>query len=269
MVERAGKLNLRVLFVLDTTYSMVAEDYGEGQPRYDGVVQDCAYIVEHLKGASFSLINFDNTATQKMPYTNNGEYLISTIEAIRPSFPKHALGTTLDRPIPLMKKSIQTARESFKNIGEAGKVVVFYISDGEETNAKQAIDFKEFADLIDDGAVLGYGTEEGGMMHYIDYFGDACTVEDARGYDGVAVLDEDNLKRIADDMAVPYVHMQKSEDIDKVLDKIMSNVDYQVLEEVDAEVYNPLEGANDLSFWFAIPLVCMLVLEGVFLIRKK
>ena len=48
--------DLDVLFVVDNTISMIAEDYNGNEPRLDAVQSDMQYILEKLNGAQFSLI---------------------------------------------------------------------------------------------------------------------------------------------------------------------------------------------------------------------
>ena len=52
--------NLDVLFVVDTTISMWAEDYDGKDTRMEGVLKDTEYIIDELSGSNFGLIRFDN-----------------------------------------------------------------------------------------------------------------------------------------------------------------------------------------------------------------
>ena len=47
--------NLDVLFVVDTTISMWAEDYNGKNPRMEGVQADAEYIIDELSGSNFGL----------------------------------------------------------------------------------------------------------------------------------------------------------------------------------------------------------------------
>ena len=48
--------NVDVLFVIDNTISMLAEDYDGDGRRMDAVKEDCKYIMEQFPGASFSVV---------------------------------------------------------------------------------------------------------------------------------------------------------------------------------------------------------------------
>lgn len=63
--------NLNILFVIDNTMSMLAEDYNGNNRRIDAVKSDCKYIIENLSGANFSVIAFDNSARTVTPYTSD------------------------------------------------------------------------------------------------------------------------------------------------------------------------------------------------------
>lgn len=76
--------NFDVLFVIDETISMLAEDYNGNNTRYEGVKEDCKYIINELYGARFSVIKFNNTSQIITPYTKDAELTIETINALTP-----------------------------------------------------------------------------------------------------------------------------------------------------------------------------------------
>ena len=57
-VEHVQKqeMNAYVLFVVDDTISMLANDYDDGRTRLEGVREDCSYIMDKLPGARFAVI---------------------------------------------------------------------------------------------------------------------------------------------------------------------------------------------------------------------
>ena len=48
--------DLDVLFVVDNTISMIAEDYNGDNTRLSAVKEDIKHIVEELEGAKFSIV---------------------------------------------------------------------------------------------------------------------------------------------------------------------------------------------------------------------
>lgn len=263
-------VNLKVLFVIDNTLSMLAEDYQGENPRFDAVARDCAHIIDELEGASFSVISFSNAASTRCPYISDVDYVVDLITSLRPGENFYSIGTSFDRPILLMEKSLESARQKIKDSGEAGKVVVFYITDGEITNKSEQASYQELKKKIDAGAVLGYGTEEGGKMHYIDSYGRSNLVLGSDGKAGISKIDEENMKQIAKEMGIDYVHMTKQKDIDKTLEKILEDAEEELLElEMDEEGANPLDNAVSVAYYFALPLLGLLILECALLIRKR
>ncbi|MCQ2521812.1 MAG: VWA domain-containing protein [Lachnospiraceae bacterium] len=270
VTEKKGKVNLKVLFVVDTTLSMLAEDGEDGATRFSAVVEDCKHIVRELEGATYAVVSFDNQAYLRAPFTSNGDYVLDTIEELRPKYNPTATGTTMSRPISLMESTLQSARRSMDDLGDPGKVVVFFISDGEETNDQHTASYAGLSKYIDDGAVLGYGTEQGGIMHYTDYEGNVTEVLSTEGEIGVAKYGEESLMKAAQEMQLSYIHMTNSSDVDKVLKSILKDLEYMKTETSATELsVNALDGATDISFYIAIPLLLMFVAEGVLFIKKK
>ena len=90
--------------------------------------------------------------------------------------------------------------------------VVFFISDGEITNDDKLKSFSGASSYLDGGAVLGYGTSQGGQMKvqksmYMDEKGYLEDTESSSN--AVSKINENNLKTIAQDMGIDYIHMEK------------------------------------------------------------
>ncbi|MBD8727567.1 VWA domain-containing protein [Frigoribacterium sp. CFBP 13707] len=73
----ASVAQVNVFFVVDTTSSIAAEDWGDGEPRLTGVRADVAAVAEQLAGARFSLISFDSTAVLRTPLTDDAAAVVS------------------------------------------------------------------------------------------------------------------------------------------------------------------------------------------------
>lgn len=248
---------LDVLFVIDTTISMVAEDYNGNDTRLSAVKRDCRYIMEQLHGSKFSIVTFDDTSKIMVPFTMDSNLIGETIDILNVSNYVYAKGTSLNKPISNME-SVFMASEKHSNRAR----VVFFISDGEITN-EDSIDEDGYSDLkkyISDGAVLGYGTDVGGYMYVKDLYEDSFTyVEDRTSYPykkAVSRIDEDNLKTISDSLGIDYVYMDNQSNIDKKLNEIKDGVNYKA-SKVDLSSY------EDIYYIFVIPLVGLLGYEFV------
>lgn len=248
---------LDVLFVIDTTISMVAEDYNGNDTRLSAVKRDCRYIMEQLHGSKFSIVTFDDTSKIMVPFTMDSNLIGETIDILNVSNYVYAKGTSLNKPISNME-SVFMASEKHSNRAR----IVFFISDGEITN-EDSINEDGYSDLkkyISDGAVLGYGTDVGGYMYVKDLYEDSFTyVEDRTSYPykkAVSRIDEDNLKTISDSLGIDYVYMDNQSNIDKKLNEIKDGVNYKA-SKVDLSSY------EDIYYIFVIPLVGLLGYEFV------
>ena len=74
--------NLDVLFVVDSTISMWAQDYNGKNPRMDGVKADINYIMTELAGSNFGLVTFDDNARVLAPFTQDMEYIDSLLDVM-------------------------------------------------------------------------------------------------------------------------------------------------------------------------------------------
>ena len=190
--------NLDVAFVVDTTISMWAEDH-KGGKRMDGVQKDIQMIMDALPGSSFSVISFSNGAEILTPFTQD---IVSVSDIVSdldmPSFTT-SQGSSLNTAFEALRITAESAAAKKGN----RRTIVFLFSDGETTDGSTLMSFSELHGLVDNGAVLGYGTAAGGRMNY-----------PGRGYiknvsDGTIALshiDEDALRQVAGDLGLLYIN---------------------------------------------------------------
>ncbi|GAA3718559.1 VWA domain-containing protein [Terrabacter ginsenosidimutans] len=211
--------NLNVYFVVDTTSSIIAEDYGDGRPRVEGVASDISAIAAALPGARYSVVTFDQAARVRLPLTTDTTALDAAVETLMPESYEVSRGTSVSEADERLKTLLQQAD---KRTPERGRVV-FYFGDGEQTAPDPPAPFDIDKRLINGGAVLGYGTTEGGRMKATrsrfdtssDYIKDPATGEDAR-----SVVSESTLRTIGDQLGVTYVHREAGDAIGPAVDGI-------------------------------------------------
>ncbi len=253
-----------VLFVVDNTLSMIAEDYGaDDGRRIDAVKADCQYIMEQLPGASFSVAKFDNRLEMMIPYTVDSNVVTETIGLFKGPSQYRAKGTSLNDVMGNMERILNDKRKNFK--------IVFFISDGEIVSSDALKSHGGLSKYVDAGAVLGYGTEKGGPMlpeeEYVDekewtylyYYDDNFNQKLA-----ISKMDEGNLKTIASDLGVKYVHMTKQSEINGVLKDLQTKIDNLEMQE-DTE---SKEGYKDTYYWLIIPLLLVFAIDFI-CYRKK
>ena len=138
--------------------------------------------------------------------------------------------------------------------------VIFFISDGEITDESSLKSYKEISKYINGGAVLGYGTTQGGYMKYKEMFGSEkenylMYYYPGEGYSkAVSKIDESNLKKIASDLKVDYIKMNNESDIDRKLTSIKNKTDLKA-STMDKSSY------DDIYYIFIIPLLVLMVLD--------
>lgn len=253
-----------VLFVVDNTISMLAEDYGKDNGlRLDAVKNDCSYIMQQLPGAAFSVVSFGNSCKKMLPYTMDTGNVEQALKSLNGQSSMYATGTDLDTVLHLLKVELAGEKDHLQ--------IVFFISDGENTKGDALSSFPELADYIDGGAVLGYGTEEGGPMAAYAFTGDDREPEYLYYYDdnfdkknALSRIDQEKLKEIASDMAIEYIHMTDQNNVDEVLAGIREQIANADTEENEKGIH----GYSDTYFYLLIPLLPLLVVDFIYYRRK-
>ena len=205
-----------VVLVVDSTTSMVAEDW-DGGPRLDGVRGDVQQIIDAYPGARFSLITFDNTAAQRLPLTTDVDAVMSALEVLTPPTTAYARGSDIGVAAPLLAEVLTTQEEAAEEFAQASTVsaaaapraqFVFYFGDGEQTAETDPTSFQGASALVAGGEVLGYGTDEGGPMRVDSGIAGESGREylQYQGANALSVIDEENLATIAADLGVAYAH---------------------------------------------------------------
>lgn len=225
---------LEVYVVVDTTSSMAAEDWADGLPRLDGVKADLETIVGSLEGAQFSLVTFDAVAVQRVPLTSDATAMGSAISVLQPEVTAYSRGSTIDEPVGSLLELLTAAQI----LNPDQRRVLFYVGDGEQTSGSAPGGFEALAPLIQGGAVLGYGTAEGGRMrenYWEDptQFGDTGATaptpeaqaptyiqDPTTGADAVSRIDEAALQAVADQLGVPYLPRSAGSSVAGALDGI-------------------------------------------------
>lgn len=195
-----------VVIVVDTTASIVAEDWDDGQQRLEGVRQDVQSIVEEYPGARFALITFDASAELRLPLTTDTTALISSLEILHPEVTSQSRGSSIGIANRMLEQTLSAAAESAADRSR----MVFYLGDGEQTITGAPESFADSAPYIDAGSVLGYGTSEGGPMTITTGSIAGSTDGPTGGYiqyqggPAMSVIDDANLQTIADELGVGF-----------------------------------------------------------------
>lgn len=246
--------NLDVLFVLDTTLSMWADD-GPSGTRFKAATGDIRTIMEELSGANFGLISFQNRAVVLAPFTQDEETLLGLLKNIQIPDRYYLKGSALDTPYYDLENMLISSDRK-----ENRQTIIFFMSDGEVTQESGTpYDYEALGNLVDGGAVIGYGTKEGGHMK--DQYGE---VYNQVTYEkGVSYIDEDNLRSIADGLGVDYIHRQKSTILTPLITEIKAGSGTITERRYDFITY------HDTYYKYVPYLAGLLLLELVLRIREN
>lgn len=193
--------DLEVLVVVDRTRSMAALDHDGQRPRIDGARDDLAALVDELGPARYGLLTYGFDVQLELPFTEDTGALASAMETLRLETPTGGIGSTLQRPREEMLAVLGDAEEQYP---ERRRLVVF-VSDGEQTTDAVGGSMTEVGDLVDDGAVWGYGTTTGARMPAEPRDPEAFVQDPATGRDAVSRADPQALQQLADQLGVDYV----------------------------------------------------------------
>lgn len=264
--------NYNVLFVVDDTISMLADDCGKvegkkyGKERLTKVYEDCEIIIDELEGAKFSVISFNNNANILSPYNNNAEHTKNLIKSIYPLQEIYAQGSSLNKPLDAITASLKTAN---------GKTAIFFLSDGENTSEEALATYSSLRNAFDDGAVIGYGTKKGGNMRVKSVYSD--DIQEIVDYDvypfelAVSKIDENNLKQIADDLGIDYINMDDSDKLKHVVNRIQGKLDLKIeeKEEIEDKEDKYIEIVENRGRFFIIPLIVSLIILAAYEAYKE
>lgn len=243
--------NLDVLFVIDNTISMNAEDYNENKTRLFAIKKDCKYIIKQLNGARFSLITFNNKARIVVPYTKDYNITTEAIDIIKPVDELYARGSSLNTPLETINETLKSSEEKKDRIR-----ILFFISDGEITDDSKLKSYTDIAKFVENGAILGYGTSKGGYMKAKNAWSEneEYVVDYSEHNKAISKINEENLKSIAKDIKIDYINMEKQSNIDYKLKQIENIIDKNI-ESSDKNTY------DDTYYFLIIPLLTFIMLE--------
>ena len=245
--------NIDVLFVVDNTISMYAEE--NNKIRMDRVKDDTRRIMDELDGGNFALIRFDNKSQILSPFTQDKRNISDALEVISYPDSYYAKGSSLNTPYEDMAKLLESSNKKDNKM-----TILFFISDGEITDNSTLTTYNELNNLVDGGAVLGYGSEEGGTMTMKNLFS-YNIIDPTTGEDAVSKIDKETLDELGSMLHLPVYYMQEDNNLEPLLRKIINNSSSYIGSTNTVDY-------DDIYFYFAYPLIALLLLEIYLYFRK-
>lgn len=197
--------NLNVHFIVDCTGSMVAKDMNGGtMRRYEVVKRDINDIIALFPGAKFSISVLDYSARSAMPLSSDANTVKAFADSLRPASTYYASDSSL-------KNMVENALERIKKYKERDAEranIAIIMTDGEDNASSGGVNISYEAGLLDGGSVIGYGSEAGVAIEFVNSSGEIdenyFVHENTTYKDHISKLNEANLNRIADTLSIPY-----------------------------------------------------------------
>lgn len=175
----AAGADLNVFLVVDRSADSNVEDYGNGEPRIAGIRADIAAFTKQYPAARFALITFDSKASLDWPLSEDVWSLRPTVAALGARNPgPDANAAAADN---VLRYQLIQATQQYPRSRNA----VLYFGSGAPGSQASQGDFNLTRGSVSGGAVLGYGR------------GDA--------------IDEAELRRLAAQLDIPYVHRDQGQ----------------------------------------------------------
>ncbi|WP_430593390.1 vWA domain-containing protein [Humidisolicoccus flavus] len=253
-----GSVNVNVFIMVDTTQSVAAEDWGDGEQRLTGMRDDVIAITNQFAGANIAVITFDASASLRVPLTDDGSAVIEMMRALRPELSTYSRGSSISIANQELLEALQAGREKDASTPQ----IVFYLGDGEQTASSEPESFEESASLISAGFVFGYGTEAGGRMIETTISGNGGYIQDpATGTDALSKIDVGALETIADQLGISFLQRSANVDVEDTLSAMASGTATANLDSFE-------EARLDLYWVFAAPLFLLIVWELAAVLRS-
>lgn len=218
--------NVEIFIAVDRTGSMAAEDWQGDQPRLDGVRRDITSLVKATAGSRYAIVSWDSSSRLELPVTTDSSAVVSFAELLHQEVSEFSAGSSINRPLPTLEEALLSAKESRPE--NLRYLVIF--SDGESTDESSlgvAPGWEALKSLIDGGAVVGYGTQEGGPMR-IYQVGSGTSEEymmdpDAPGTQAISQIDQETLQALGDILGTPVLVNPSDEDVAALGARLMTD----------------------------------------------
>lgn len=209
--------NVNVFFVVDRSVDSRVEDFGDHKSRMSGIRSDVRALVDEFPHARFAVISFSAKASLDWPLSDDAWSLKSFVKGLSPYTLVTAnavFEVNASAARNLLRDKVDEAAQAF----HGSKSVVFYLGGGGGGSRVAPTPFDGIRAKVAGGAVLGYGTAEGGLVPQGWIDGTKAYQTDPGGDEPMrSSLDQPRLKDIAVELNVPYFHREGGQQINGVV----------------------------------------------------
>ncbi|KFI93007.1 von Willebrand factor, type A [Bifidobacterium saguini DSM 23967] len=207
-----------VIIAVDTTGSMAVSDahYGSDETisRIEAARKAVHDVTASYSDASFAALRFGASGTLDVPLTPDAPAIDNWADTLSVESTSVSSGSSLDAPIDQLLVTAKSIRDAHPD----DAIVLYLITDGEQTSNVARRSFSSLRQYVDDGFTVGVGSTQGGKIPVIAdgvSAGDSSTTDQwvtdpDTGEPGISKMDETNLKDIADEISGTYIAVNES-----------------------------------------------------------
>lgn len=215
-----------VIVAVDVTGSMAVEDahYGSDDTvtRLDAAKKAVHDITDAYPSASFAAVRFGTSASVDVPLTPDSIAVGNWADTLSAESTSVSSGSSLDTPIDQLLLTAKAIHDQHPD----DALVLYLITDGEQTSEKARRTYSSLREYITDGFVLGVGSTEGGKIPVISADGKtqgSWVTDPDTNQPGISKMDETSLKNIADEISGTYMALDASQTIENAVSEKTSN----------------------------------------------
>ena len=202
-----------VFIAVDVTGSMAVKDAGygnqEGMSRLDAARAAVHDLTRAYPDASFSALSFGASASVDLPLTPDVRAVDNWARGLVTEPTSRSSGSSLDAPLDRLSLVLKQTKDRHPD----DRILLYLISDGEQTGPEERRSFSVLREGLDDAFVLGTGSTKGGMVPLSSDAGggdaDGWVTDPKTGQPGISAMDPKTLKAMADEMSGHYQDLAK------------------------------------------------------------
>lgn len=216
-----------VYIAVDVTGSMAVQDAGYGDRGEISRLEAARGAVQTLTtaypDASFAALRFGASGTLDLPLTPDARAIENWAQGLRTEPTSQSAGSNIDAPLNPLILSLRETRERHPD----DRILLYLITDGEQTDARVRRSFTTLRAYLDNAFVLGTGSTQGGKvpispdgMEKVEGSApkedeDQWVKDPQTGQPGISIMDEQNLKALADELSGTYDHLEKGHTLEE------------------------------------------------------
>lgn len=257
-----------VVIAVDITGSMAVQDAkypdsgGSAVTRITAARYAVDTIVNLYPDSSFAALSFGGSTTLGLPLTPDTYAVESWVDNLQTEPTGISSGSNPSSPLDGLTTVLSDMRKQHAN----DTIVLYYISDGEQTSDEQRQSFSSLRAYVDDAVTVGVGSDDGGQVPQLrtglragDALPDGTTwVPDPdTGQSAVSKRDSQTMSQIADELSGTYQAIDANTPVSYPHSGASAG-DYRMV-----QIDKPTTTTNAIVWPFAFVLAALLIWEAI------